>query len=69
VPLLFELEVVTELHCRLFAGMWGAKMHQRRDLIEGLTRAIIMAGQGSAVMDQNSLSAIVWPVAKYDVVR
>ena len=49
--------------------MWGAKIHQRRDLVEGLTRALILAGQGSAVMDQNSLSAIVWPVAKYDVVR
>jgi hypothetical protein len=49
--------------------MWGAKLHQRRDLIEGLMRALILAGQNQiGWQDQASLDTIVWPVAKYDVV-
>ncbi len=53
-----------------FAGMWGAKLIQRRDLIEGLMRALVLAGQNQiGWQDQASLDTIVWPAAKYDVVR
>ena len=49
--------------------MWGAKLHQRRDLIEGLMRALVLAGQNQIdSQDQASLDTIVWPAAKYDVV-
>ncbi len=50
--------------------MWGAKLIQRRDLIEGLMRALVLAGQNQiGWQDQASLDTIVWPAAKYDVVR
>ncbi|KAI9550244.1 hypothetical protein GHT06_001531 [Daphnia sinensis] len=52
------------------AGMWGAKLAQRRDLIQGLTRAIINAGQRHKVKspaDQTALNDILWPTAQYDV--
>ncbi len=50
--------------------MWGAKLHKRRDLIEGLMRALVLAGQDQiGWQDQASLDRIVWPAAKYDVVR
>ena len=50
--------------------MWGAKLNQRRDLIEGLMRALVLSGQNQiAWQDQTSLDTIVWPAAKYDVVR
>jgi hypothetical protein len=49
--------------------MWGAKLHRRRDLIEGLMRALVLAGQDQIRwQDQASLDTIVWPAAKYDVV-
>ena len=49
--------------------MWGAKLHKRRDLIEGLMRALVLSGQEqSGTQDQASLDRIVWPVAKFDVV-
>jgi hypothetical protein len=49
--------------------MFGVKLHQRRDLIEGLARALILSGQNIiGHQDQASLDKIVWPVAKYDVV-
>ena len=52
------------------AGMWGAKLYQRRDLIQGLMRALVLAGQNQiGWQDQASLDTIVWPAAKYDVVR
>ena len=48
--------------------MWGAKLHQRRDLIEGLMRALVLASQNQiGWQDQASFDTIVWPVAKYDV--
>lgn len=50
--------------------MWGAKIYRRRDLIEGLMRALVLAGQNQiGWQDQASLDTIVWPAAKYDVVR
>lgn len=50
--------------------MWGAKVYQRRDLIEGLMRALVLAGQDQiGYQDQASLDRIVWPAAKFDVVR
>ena len=50
-------------------GMWGAKVYQRRDLIEGLMRAIVLEGQnGYILQDQAALDRILWPVAQYDVV-
>lgn len=49
--------------------MFGVKVHQRRDLIEGIVRALIVSGQNQGVLhDQASLDDILWPVAKYDVV-
>lgn len=49
--------------------MWGAKVHQRRDLIGGLMRAMILRAQNQvAFEDQDSLADIVWPTAKFDVV-
>lgn len=49
--------------------MWGAKLHQRRDLIEGLARAMILFGQNHAdCHDQTTLDDILWQAAKYDVV-
>lgn len=51
-------------------GMWGAKLAQRRHLTEDLTRALIQSGQNQFKgQDQTSLDNILWPVAKYDVVR
>ena len=53
----------------ILAGMWGAKLHQRRDLIEGLCRAMIISGQNQiGTSDQATLDRILWPVAKFDVV-
>ncbi len=50
--------------------MWGAKIWQRRDLIEGLMRALVVSGQQQVkAQDQFSLADIVWPIAKYDVVN
>ncbi len=50
--------------------MFGIKVHQRRDLIEGLARALMVSGQNQdSVHDQASLDQIVWPTAKHDVVR
>ena len=50
-------------------GMWGAKVHQRRDLVEGLMRALIQSSQNQdRGQDQSSLANIVWPAAKFDVV-
>ncbi len=50
--------------------MWGAKIYQRRDLIEGLAKVLIDASQDAyPSLDQSSLDKILWPVAKYDVVR
>lgn len=49
--------------------MWGAKLHKRRDLIQGVTRALIQAGQDTKfATDQWTLDNILWPTAKYDVV-
>ena len=45
------------------------KLHQRRDLIEGLARSIIYSGKNQYELhDQHALYDILWPVAKYDVV-
>ena len=44
-------------------------MWQRRDLLEGLMRALVVSGQQQLrSQDQYSLADIVWPIAKYDVV-
>lgn len=52
-----------------FLGMFGVKVDKRRDLIEGLTRILIVSGQNLGIYhDQNSLDSIVWPVAQWDVV-
>ncbi|XP_046638258.1 uncharacterized protein LOC124316386 [Daphnia pulicaria] len=52
----------------ILAGMFGVKLDQRRDLVEGLARALILSGQNIiGHQDQASLDRIVWPVAKYDV--
>ncbi|XP_032790956.1 uncharacterized protein LOC116928016 isoform X1 [Daphnia magna] len=51
----------------MLAGMWGAKLYQRRDLMVGMMRAIISAGQDQVkITDQVTLRNIVWPSAQYD---
>ena len=50
--------------------MWGAKVNQSRNLIEGTAKAIISAGQDEiSFRDQRTLDDILWPAAKFDVVR
>ncbi|XP_046636974.1 uncharacterized protein LOC124315376 [Daphnia pulicaria] len=52
----------------ILAGMWGVKLDQRRDLVQGLTRAMILAGQNQQKStDQDLLDKIFWPSAQYDV--
>ena len=54
----------------ILAGMFGIKVQQRRDLVQGLARALILSGQNSiGHQDQASLDQILWPVAKFDVVN
>lgn len=50
--------------------MWGVKLDQRRDLVQGLTiRAMILARQNQDKgTDQSLLDKILWPSAQYDVV-
>ena len=49
--------------------MFGIKVHQRRDLVQGLARALILSGQNRiGHQDQASLDQILWPAAKFDVV-
>jgi len=50
-------------------GMFGIKVAQRRDLVQGLARAMILSGQNRVHgQDQTSLDQILWPAAKLDVV-
>ena len=58
------------MHLFFFSlGMWGAKVHQRRDMIEGLARALFNAGQDQfGSRDQATMDQILWPAAKLDVV-
>ena len=50
-------------------GMWGVKLDQRRDLVQGLTRTMILAGRNQDKgTDQSLLEKILWPSAQYDVV-
>ncbi len=49
--------------------MWGAKLNQSRNTIQGMMKALIDEGQEqSKGRDQDSLKKIVWPIAKTDVV-
>ena len=50
--------------------MWGAKLHKKRELLEGLLEPVFQSGQNktNTYQDQDSLAEIVWPIAKYDVV-
>jgi hypothetical protein len=49
--------------------MWGAKLYQRRSLIEELTRDLLLSGQDQYIdTDQQLLDRIFWPKAQYDVV-
>ena len=62
--------VIIALKNSNYLGMFGVKLHERRDLIEGLARALILSGQNRVGhQDQASLDRILWPVAKYDVVK
>ncbi len=50
--------------------MFGVKVYQRRDLVEGLTRVLINFGQNQKYdTDQILLSKIFWPSVKHDVVN
>ena len=49
--------------------MFGIKVHRRRDLVQGIARALILSGQNRiGHQDQASLDQILWPAAKFDVV-
>jgi hypothetical protein len=49
--------------------MFGVKVYQRRDLVEGLTRVLINFGHNQKYdTDQILLSKIFWPSVKHDVV-
>ena len=49
--------------------MFGFQLQQRRNLVQGLVRSMILSGQNQIdYQDQASLEAIMWPVAKFDVV-
>lgn len=49
--------------------MFGVKTHQRRDLVEGLTRVLVVLGKNQKYdTDQTLLSKIFWPTVKHDVV-
>lgn len=48
--------------------MFGVKTHQRRDLVEGLTRVLVVLGKNQKYdTDQTLLSKIFWPTVKHDV--
>lgn len=67
---LFEIHLLIVSSMIYFSGMFGIKLHQRRDLIQGLVRAMILSGQNQiGHQDQASLDNIMWPAAKFDVVR
>lgn len=52
----------------ILAGMFGVKTHQRRDLVEGLTRVLVVLGKNQKYdTDQTLLSKIFWPTVKHDV--
>ncbi len=54
----------------IVAGMFGVKVAQRRDLVQGLAKAMIISGQNRVHgQDQTSLEQILWPFAKLDVVH
>ena len=49
--------------------MWGAKVNQSRNIIEGAARSMILAGQDDVrIRDQATLADILWPAAKFDIV-
>ena len=54
----------------MLAGLWGAKIAQRPDLIRRLGRLLLWSGQEDHEYqtDQNRLDMIVWPFATFDVV-
>lgn len=50
--------------------MFGVKIHKRRDLVRGLTLALISFAQNQRYdTDQRALYRIFWPTVKQDVVR
>ena len=50
-------------------GMFAVKVNQRRDLVQGLTRALITLGTGrQQFLDQILLSKVFWPTVKDDAV-
>lgn len=52
----------------ILAGMFGVKTHQRRDLVEGLTRVLVVLGKNQKYdTDQTLLSKIFWPTVMHDV--
>lgn len=52
-----------------FTGLWGAKIHQKRDEINSLARTLIEKGQQQIdFKDQELLDSVAWPEIKSDVV-
>jgi hypothetical protein len=61
------------LNATLSEGLFGAKVHQRRDLIQGLTKVMVHLGKDVTLiedraLDQVLLSQLFWPIAKDDAV-
>ncbi len=57
------------IHFLLYLGMWGAKIDQNRNTSKSLIKALVISGQNQIKwQDQISLEAVVWPIAKNDVV-
>ena len=54
----------------MFQGMFGAKVFQRRDLLQVLTRAMVWMGTGEGYgLDQELLARLFWPRVKDDAVN
>ena len=62
-------KILNSLKFIFYSGMWGAKVNQSRNLIEGVARSMIFAGQDDVrSRDQAALAEILWPSAKFDIV-
>lgn len=70
IHIIFLFTARTKSWLNLVLGLFGVKVKQRRDLIEGLTRVLINFGQNQKYdTDQIILSKVFWPSVKHDVVR
>ena len=67
---LFEIHLLIVSSIIFYPGMFGFKLQQRRNLVQGLVRSMILSGQNQIdYQDQASLDNIMWLAAKFDVVK